>query len=56
MVIAAGASHSLGLKGDGSIVAWGDNHYGQCNISPPNVDFVAVVAGGSDHNFRLKSG
>ena len=43
--MAAGGSHSLGLKADGSIVAWGWNGYGQCNVPAPNADFVAVAAG-----------
>ncbi len=37
--------HSLGLKADGSIVAWGGNDDGQCNVPAPNTDFVAVAAG-----------
>jgi hypothetical protein len=31
------------LAQDGSIVAWGHNGNGQCNVPPPNGDFVAVV-------------
>jgi hypothetical protein len=30
VAVAGGSVHSLGLKTDGSIVAWGDNNYGQC--------------------------
>ena len=37
--------HSLGLKADGSIVAWGSNTDGQCDVLPPNTGFVAVAAG-----------
>jgi len=37
--------HSLGLKADGSIVCWGSNQYGQCNVPEPNQDFVAVSSG-----------
>jgi alpha-tubulin suppressor-like RCC1 family protein len=43
--IAAGGSHSLGLKTDGSIVAWGYNEYGQCNVPEPNTGFTAIAAG-----------
>ena len=43
--VAAGLFHSLGLKGNGSIVAWGDNGSGQCNISFPNSGFVAFNFG-----------
>ncbi|MCK4512453.1 hypothetical protein KAW64_11980, partial [bacterium] len=34
--VAAGWYHGLGLKGDGSIVAWGDNGVGQCDVPSPN--------------------
>ena len=30
---------------DGSIVAWGANNTGQCNVPAPNRDFVAVAGG-----------
>ncbi len=46
--------HSLGLKSDGTIVAWGDNDYGQCDVPAPNADFVAVAAGWW-HSLGLKS-
>ncbi len=45
-LLAAGWHHSLGLKADGSIVAWGYNGYGQTNVPAPNSDFVAIAAGG----------
>ncbi|MFO7626712.1 MAG: FlgD immunoglobulin-like domain containing protein [Candidatus Fermentibacteraceae bacterium] len=45
MAVAAGSAHSLGLKEDGSIVAWGDNSYGQCTIPSPNSGFVGIAAG-----------
>jgi len=45
VAVAAGASHSLGLKADGSIVAWGYNDSGQTNVPAPNTGFVAGAAG-----------
>jgi hypothetical protein len=53
IVISAGAYHSLGLKQDGSIVAWGYNSSGQCNMPSPNTGFVAVAAG-MGHSLGLK--
>jgi alpha-tubulin suppressor-like RCC1 family protein len=50
----AGEDHSLGLKADGSIVAWGRNQEGQCNVPAPNTGFVAVAAG-YDHSMGLKA-
>jgi len=37
----------------GSIVAWEDNSYGQCNIPSPNSGFIAISAGGW-HSLGLK--
>jgi hypothetical protein len=47
-------AHSLGLKSDGSIVAWGDSIYDMCNVPEPNADFVGVAAG-LNHSLGLKS-
>ncbi|MBK6900025.1 MAG: hypothetical protein IPH09_12405 [bacterium] len=49
-----GIYNSLGLKADGSVVVWGWNEYGQCNVPAPNADFVAVAAG-FRHSLGLKS-
>ena len=54
VAVAGGYYHSLGLKSDGTIVAWGANTYGQCNVPEPNEGFVAVVGGGY-HSLGLKS-
>lgn len=51
--IAAGAYHSLALKSDGSLVAWGDNTFGQCDV-PSRVDFVYISAG-AYHSVAIRS-
>ena len=53
MAIAAGTFHTVGLKSDGTVVACGDNEYGQCDVSGW-ADIVAVAAG-SRHTVGLKS-
>lgn len=42
---AGGERHSLAMKEDGSVAAWGSNSSGQCNVPAPNEGFVAVAAG-----------
>jgi alpha-tubulin suppressor-like RCC1 family protein len=65
-VIAAGSSHSLALKSDGTVWAWGSNERGQLGngtetlgtntlgINTPvqvsNLSGVKAIAAGSDHN------
>ncbi|MBN1787050.1 MAG: hypothetical protein JW806_01495 [Sedimentisphaerales bacterium] len=33
------------FAGDGEIIAWGQNNYGQCDVPLPNVGFTAISAG-----------
>ena len=53
MSIAAGKSHIVGLKSDGTVVAVGDNECGQCNVSDWT-DIVAISAG-TAYTVGLKS-
>ena len=45
MLMPAVAGADSPQRGDGSIVAWGRNDYGQCNVPAPNAGFVAVAGG-----------
>lgn len=40
--ISAGPCHSIGLKEDGSIVAWGYQEFGLCDVPEPNEGFVDI--------------
>ena len=51
--IAGGDRHTIGLKSDGTVVATGDNEYGQCDVSDWK-DIVAVSAG-DYHTVGLKA-
>jgi hypothetical protein len=43
VVVGAGGT-ALALRGDGSIVGWGNNTYGQLNILPSATNIIAVAA------------
>ena len=45
VAIATHYENNLGLKSDGSIVAWGGNWDGQCDVPAPNTGFVEVATG-----------
>jgi alpha-tubulin suppressor-like RCC1 family protein len=69
--VAAGADFSVAVGSDGTVWAWGDNHYGQLGVhsdtehhypvevhGPGNVGFlsgITAVAAGEDFSLALKS-
>ncbi len=64
--IAAGSNHSLAVKTDGSLWAWGSNEYGQLGngisgdgefeVTPQKVmDSVVAVAAGIHHSMTIKA-
>jgi hypothetical protein len=54
--IAAGIRHSLALKQDGSVIAWGcgDVDYGQCTVPAAAASGVTAIAAGEDYSLALK--
>ena len=54
MAIAAGSSHGLALRSDGTAVAWGDNYYGQATV-PVGLSNVVAIAAGSYHSVALRN-
>lgn len=53
--IAAGNARNVALKSDGTVVAWGQNSLGQCDVPSGLSGVVALSAGaGGDHTLALK--
>ena len=50
--IAAGDAHTVALRNDGSVVAWGDNHLAQTAV-PAGLSGVTAIAAGSLHTVAL---
>ncbi|MDD2598573.1 MAG: RCC1 domain-containing protein [Kiritimatiellae bacterium] len=44
--MAAGGFHVLGLRDDGSVIAWGDNVFNQTDVPASVAGAVGVAAGG----------
>jgi VCBS repeat-containing protein len=65
VAIAAGGSHSLALKSDGTLWAWGDNSKGQLGdgttteshtpVQVSGLSSVLAIAGGGGHSLAIKS-
>ena len=53
MQVAAGSSHTIGLKADGRVVAVGNNNYGQCNVT--DWTNIVQVAAGDSYTVGLKA-
>jgi hypothetical protein len=65
MAIAAGYYHTLALKKDGTVWAWGENAYGELGngtntdsnlpVQVSGLSGVTAIAGGEYHSLALKS-
>ena len=53
VALAAGGYHSLALRADGTVVAWGNNDAGQ-TVVPVGLDRVIGIAAGLFHNVALR--
>ena len=53
-LFAAGDYHSLAVKSDGSVVAWGDNSRNQCGLTSALTN-VAAIAAGCTHSIALRA-
>src|SRR5439155_11134015 len=49
-----GGQHSLALKADGTVTAWGYNSSGQCTV-PSGLSNVMAIAAGRVHSAALKN-
>src|SRR5262249_13854234 len=65
VAIAAGSNHSLAVRADGTVWAWGDNSYGQLGpgaadtlstrpVQVTGLADVTAVAAGEGHNLALR--
>jgi alpha-tubulin suppressor-like RCC1 family protein len=52
--IEGGRYHSLALKANGTVVAWGDDTFGETDV-PVGLSNVTAIATGAIHNLALKA-
>jgi alpha-tubulin suppressor-like RCC1 family protein len=53
--ISAGAFHTMVLRTNGSVIAWGSNDYGQTNVPVTAQSGVIAIAAGGEHSAALKT-
>lgn len=53
--IATSIDHSLALRADGSILAWGSDKYGQTEV-PENLGYAAAISVGVDYDVAIVTG
>lgn len=52
--ISVGKNHSVALRNDGIVFAWGNNDYGQCDV-PGGLTDVIDITSGVNHSLLLRS-
>jgi alpha-tubulin suppressor-like RCC1 family protein len=52
--VAGGGYHSLALRNNGRVTAWGDNNYGETNV-PATLTNAVAIAAGLYHSVALRS-
>lgn len=55
VAIAAGTTHVAALKSDGSVIAWGENYFGETTVPAAAQSGVVAIAAISSYNMALKS-
>ncbi len=50
--LAAGVTHALALRRDGTVLAWGENEFGQTTV-PSSLSNAVAIAAGSEHSLAL---
>jgi ELWxxDGT repeat protein len=55
VAIAAGSGHSLALKRDGTILAWGDTNWNAQTSIPPDATNITALAAGGWHSLAVRS-
>ncbi len=54
VALSAGDGHVVALRADGSVVAWGENEFGQATV-PPGLTNVTAIAAGYRHSVALNA-
>ncbi len=55
MAIAAGSTHSLALRADGTVVAWGSEPFGNPTTPPASLSNIIAIASEAWHNLALRA-